>query len=89
MAVLGYLTMAAASAMVALQQSELADTQAFIDRVLAWRPGLPLVVLGLIVGLVCLRLGHLVHPNGKNATLVDTHTIFARHLAGRRWPCST
>ena len=60
---------------------------------LAWRPAMPLVVLGLIVGLIGLRAGDLVLARqNRNATLVDTTTMFQGHgladLAFRTWPGS-
>jgi ABC-type branched-subunit amino acid transport system permease subunit len=75
-AALGYLTIAAASAMVALSRSEVADTAAFIERVLSWRPGFPLAVVGGLVGLVAFGLATWFAPSDRNATLADTHNIF-------------
>jgi len=73
---LGYLTMAAAAATVALSRSDVADTAAFVDRVLSWRPGLPVIVVGALVGLIAFGVATWFSPQNKNATLSDTHNIF-------------
>jgi ABC-type branched-subunit amino acid transport system permease subunit len=72
----GYLTIAAAAATAALSGKPEADTRAFVDRVASWRPGLPLVVLGLIIGLIALVGATWFAPNDLNTTLVDTRNTF-------------
>jgi ABC-type branched-subunit amino acid transport system permease subunit len=73
---LGYLTIAAASAMVAISRTEVADSAAFIERVLSWRPGFPLAVLGGLVGLLAFGLATWFSPSDRNASLADTHGLF-------------
>ncbi len=75
-ATFGYLTMAAAAATIAMSRAEVADTAAFVERVLSWRPGLPLAVLGGLIGLLSYGLATWFAPADKNATLSDTHNLF-------------
>ncbi|MFL6161149.1 MAG: branched-chain amino acid ABC transporter permease [Jatrophihabitantaceae bacterium] len=91
---LGYLTIAAASATVALSRSEVSNTAAFVDLVLSWRPGLPLAVLGGLVGLLAFWQATWFSPSHFNATLNDTHGLFqgtslaplaAQYLAWLGW----
>jgi ABC-type branched-subunit amino acid transport system permease subunit len=75
-ALVGYLTMAAAAAATALSRAEAADTQGFLNRVLGWRPGMPLVVLGLIVGLLAFLQAAWFAPATSNDTLSDAKNHF-------------
>jgi ABC-type branched-subunit amino acid transport system permease subunit len=72
----GYLTIAAGAAAAALSGKPAADTRAFVDRVAAWRPGLPVTVLGLLVGLIALANATWFSPNNLNTTLIDTRNAF-------------
>lgn len=76
-AVLGYLTVAASGAAFALAHDDTADTRAFINRLFAWRPGMPLVVVGVVFGLVGLLAATWFSPGNRNATMLDTSAIFA------------
>ncbi len=75
-AIFGYLVLAAAGAAVALSDEEVARTRHFVDRALAWRPGLPLVVLGFVAGLIAFASATWFSPGNLNSTLADTHTRF-------------
>ncbi|MDQ1734559.1 MAG: branched-chain amino acid transport system permease protein [Pseudonocardiales bacterium] len=75
-ALIGYLTLAAAALATALATGDIADTRAFVNRLLAWRPGMPLVVLGLIVGVIAFVQATWFSPQGSNQTLTDTKTFF-------------
>ena len=75
-AAIGFLTIAAAAMSVAQSKTQVADSKAFVGRVLGWRPGLPLAVLGLVIGLIGLASATWFSPGVKNATLVDTSTFF-------------
>ncbi len=75
-ALLGYLTIAAAAVAIALAQSDTADTRAFLNRALAWRPAMLLVVLGLVVGLLALVQATWFSPQNINATLTDAKNYF-------------
>lgn len=74
---LGYITMASAAATVAMSTEDVAHTRAFIDRAFDWRPGMPLVVLGLVCGLVSFIVATWFSPGHFNATLADTSHRFA------------
>ena len=65
-ALLGYLAIAAACVVVARSHREEADTRGFIDQLFSWRPGLPLVVLGFLTGLVALLGTGWFSPGNKN-----------------------
>jgi ABC-type branched-subunit amino acid transport system permease subunit len=73
---LGYLTMASAGATVAMSTQDVANTRAFIDHAFDWRPGMPLVVVGLISGLLSFLVATWFSPGHFNATLVDTSQRF-------------
>ncbi len=82
----GYLVMAGAALVVALSHKQVADGRAFVNRVLGWRPGLPLVVAGLIVGIVAFSASTWFSPQNRNATFADTHNLFAgTGLASLAW----
>ncbi|CCH80069.1 ABC-type branched-chain amino acid transport system, permease component (livM) [Nostocoides japonicum T1-X7] len=78
-ALLGYLAIAAACAACALRRTETADTKGFIDRVFAWRPGMPLAAVGIVVGLVSLGVATWFSPQNEDLTLVDTASFFSGH----------
>ncbi|MCW2866520.1 MAG: branched-chain amino acid transporter permease [Marmoricola sp.] len=75
-AMLGFFTIAASALVAARSRSEVADTDDFVDRAMAWRPGMPLVVLGAIVGLVGVLVATWFSPGNKNATLSGTAGLF-------------
>jgi len=76
-ALIGFLVLAFAGAVVALSRLEVAQPGAFLERVMAYRPGLPLAVLGLLLGLLALVGATWLNPTGDNLTLVDTAALFA------------
>ncbi|MGZ4546036.1 MAG: branched-chain amino acid ABC transporter permease [Blastococcus sp.] len=76
-ALVGNLILAGAGVVAARSQEETAETRAFIERVMAFRPGLPLVVMGLLLGLLALVTATWFDPSVKNLTLVDTQHLFA------------
>ncbi|UQX87142.1 hypothetical protein M6D93_12620 [Jatrophihabitans telluris] len=73
---IGYLTIAAAATATALAKSDVADSRAFLNRLLAWRPGMPLVALGLLVGAIGFVQATWFSPQGSNQTLSDAKTYF-------------
>jgi ABC-type branched-subunit amino acid transport system permease subunit len=75
-AMLGFFTIAVASLVSARSQAEEADTDSFIDKVLGWRPGLALVVLGFAVGCVGVFNAAWFSPGDRNATLSTTASMF-------------
>ncbi|HEX2901839.1 MAG TPA: branched-chain amino acid ABC transporter permease [Jatrophihabitans sp.] len=75
-ALLGFLSIGAAALFVVLSKEDVAQTRYFANRLINWRPGLPLVVAGLIIGLISLIQSTWFAPNSRNATLIDTHNAF-------------
>jgi len=75
-ALLGFLAIGAAALFVVLSREDVAQTRVFLDRVVNWRPGLPLAVVGLILGLIAFIQATWFAPLSRNATLTDTHNIF-------------
>ena len=81
----GYLTVAAGVLAAGISREETARTRAFLDRVSAWRPGLPVAVLGLIIGLLAFGIATWFSPSNLNATFADTARTFGTTgLAGHR-----
>jgi ABC-type branched-subunit amino acid transport system permease subunit len=76
-ALLGYLAIASACVVVARSDREDADTRGFIDRAFSWRPGLPLVVIGLLAGLVALVGTGWFSPGNKNDHYADLSSRFS------------
>jgi ABC-type branched-subunit amino acid transport system permease subunit len=75
-AVIGYLVMATALLVVAVSDAQVSDTKGFVNRVLGWRPGIVLLPIGLVLGLISFNSATWFSPSNRNATLVDTHTLF-------------
>jgi len=76
-ALVGYLVLAGAGVLAARSQAETAATREFIERVMAFRPGLPLVAMGLVLGILALGIATWFAPQRNNATLVDTSSLFS------------
>lgn len=76
-ALIGYLVIAAAAITSARSEGELADTKAFVDRVFGWRPGMPLVVIGAIGGLLSLGWATWFSPTNKDDNVWDLSGRFA------------
>jgi ABC-type branched-subunit amino acid transport system permease subunit len=75
-AFVGYLILAGAGVVAARSRAETAATREFVERVMAYRPGLPLVAMGLVLGLLALLIATWFAPQRNNSTLVDTSTLF-------------
>lgn len=73
---IGYLVILAAALTAAMSQAEIAGGRAALNRVVSWRPGLALTVLGAVVGLLAFTTATWFSPGNYNATLIDTHTLF-------------
>jgi ABC-type branched-subunit amino acid transport system permease subunit len=91
---IGYLVLMVAGLVVAMSHQQVAQTRATTNKVLGWRPGLPLVAIGAVVGLMALGSSTWFSPANYNATLADTHTLFqgeglapiaAQYLAWLGW----
>jgi ABC-type branched-subunit amino acid transport system permease subunit len=76
-ALLGYLTIAAAAVVVARSSAEVADTRGFVDTLFSWRPGLPLVVLGFISGVIGLVFATWFSPTNKIDKVFDLASRFS------------
>ena len=76
-ALIGFLIVAGAGVVAATSREETAATREFVERVMAFRPGLPLVVVGLLLGLLSLATATWFAPGGDNLTLVDTASLFS------------
>jgi ABC-type branched-subunit amino acid transport system permease subunit len=75
-AVVGYVVMAAALLVVAVTDTQVADTRGFVNRVLGWRPGFVLLPVGLILGLISFFTATWFSPSNFNATFADTRSLF-------------
>jgi len=73
---IGYLVILVASVVTASSHEQLANSRLAVNRVLGWRPGLPLVLLGAVLGIAALTSATWFSPNNFNATLADTHNLF-------------
>jgi ABC-type branched-subunit amino acid transport system permease subunit len=80
-AAVGYLVLAGAALATAFARSDVADTRQFADRVLNWRPGLPMVVLAAIFGLTAFLNDCWYGPvtSHRNDDFADTATLFKNH----------
>src|SRR4051812_13369627 len=76
-AFIGYLVLAGAGVLAARSEAETAATREFVERVMAFRPGLPLVVMGLVLGVLALTIATWFAPQQDNATLADTANLFS------------
>jgi ABC-type branched-subunit amino acid transport system permease subunit len=74
--VIGFLVIGLAGLTASLSRSEVADTRAFLTRVTIWRPGLPLVGVGIVVGLFAFANDGWYAPLTRNADLSATHDLF-------------
>jgi len=77
--IVGYLTVIAAAVTVAMTKSQVGGSRLFLNRVMSFRPGLPLALLGLVVGVLSFGSATWFSPKGTNATLTDT----SAQLAGK------
>jgi len=75
--IIGYLVLALAGLVLAMSQAQVANTRRAVNLALGWRPGLPLVLLGTVLGLLALGTSTWFSPNNFNATLADTHNLFS------------
>jgi ABC-type branched-subunit amino acid transport system permease subunit len=75
-AVLGYVLLIGAALVAVLSSAEKADTQAFVNRIMGWRPGFAVAVAATLLGVYAMGLGSWLLPSARNATLTDVHNIF-------------
>jgi len=80
-AFIGYLILASAGVIAARSDSEVATTRDFVEQIMGFRPGLPLVAIGFLLGLLALFTASWYAPRSKNATLADTQGLFSGSTA--------
>ena len=74
--IVGYLVLMTAGLVVAMSQTQVANTKRTVNRALGWRPGLPLVLIGAVLGLISLSSSAWFSPENLNATFTDTNDVF-------------
>ncbi|MEO7261352.1 MAG: branched-chain amino acid ABC transporter permease, partial [Jatrophihabitantaceae bacterium] len=74
--IVGYLVLMSAGLVTAMSHAQVANTRQALNRVLGWRPGLPLVLIGAVLGLISMISSAWFSPENFNATLADTHNLF-------------
>jgi ABC-type branched-subunit amino acid transport system permease subunit len=75
-AVIGFLVIACAMVASATTSAEHAQTKEFAGRVLGFRPGLPLVILGAVVTVLAFVYARWFSPGNKDTTFSQTHRLF-------------
>jgi ABC-type branched-subunit amino acid transport system permease subunit len=75
-AMIGFLVVAGAMVAAATTKEDQAQTKIFAGRVLGFRPGLPLVVVGVIVTVLAFVTARWFSPGVKNTTFSQTHHLF-------------
>ncbi|HEY0169124.1 MAG TPA: branched-chain amino acid ABC transporter permease [Jatrophihabitans sp.] len=74
--IVGYLVLMTAGLVTAMSRAQVANTRGALNRVLGWRPGLPLVLIGAVLGLISMSTSAWFSPENYNATLIDTSSLF-------------
>jgi ABC-type branched-subunit amino acid transport system permease subunit len=75
-AILGYLVIALACVTAAMSNEQIAQTRAAFNVVTDWRPGLALVLIGLVATALALTSSSWFSPLRLNANLGDTRDLF-------------
>jgi ABC-type branched-subunit amino acid transport system permease subunit len=75
-AMLGYLVIACAMLVSATTRAEQLESKAFVGRILGFRPGLPLVILGAVLTLIAFLDARWFSPGNRNTTISATHDLF-------------
>ena len=76
-AIIGYLVIASAMLASATTVEEYAQSKVFVGRLLGFRPGLPLVILGFVLTLLAFIDAAWFSPGAKNTNLSQTHALFS------------
>ncbi len=76
-AILGYLVVAGAMMVSATTAAQQVESKALVGRMFAFRPGLPLVVVGAVLTILAFLEARWFSPGDKNTTLSATHSLFA------------
>jgi ABC-type branched-subunit amino acid transport system permease subunit len=75
-AIIGYIVITGAMLASATTKAEQAQSKEFVGKVLGYRPGLPLVILGAIVTVLAFVDATWFSPGDKDTTLSATHSLF-------------
>jgi len=75
--VASFLLMGFAGITASWARSTVADTREFLTRITTWRPGLPLVAIGVVLGLFAYANDCWYAPLSRNADLGTTHDLFS------------
>jgi ABC-type branched-subunit amino acid transport system permease subunit len=75
-AIIGYLVIAGAMLAAGMTKDDQAQSREFVFKLLAFRPGLPLVILGTALSLLAFLDATWFSPGSKNTTLTQTHGLF-------------
>ena len=75
-AMVGYLVIAVALLAAAMTESEVSRTREVVNAALAFRPGLPLAALGVVIGLIAFLGAGWFSPKKLNVTLSGTNDLF-------------
>lgn len=76
-AIIGYLVIASAMLASATTATETAQSKEFVGRLLGFRPGLPLVIIGFVLTLLAFLQAAWFSPGDKNTDLAKTHDLFS------------
>jgi ABC-type branched-subunit amino acid transport system permease subunit len=74
--IVGYLVLMTSGLVIAMSHAQVANTRRAVNRALGWRPGLPLVLIGAVLGLISMSTSTWFSPANRNATLADTRNLF-------------
>jgi hypothetical protein len=74
---LGYLVVAVGCSAAALSHEQATHARDSIDRVLAWRPGLPIAAVGAAATIIAMTTSAWFSPLRLNASFSSTHDLFA------------
>ena len=78
-AAFGFVVMAVALGAAAITTAQVAATRTAIEKVVSFRTGLPLVVLGVIVGLIAMTYTSWFSPHNFNTGVSGTASLFKGH----------
>jgi ABC-type branched-subunit amino acid transport system permease subunit len=76
-ALIGFLVIAAACAVVALTKDQSLALRSRVEQVVSWRPGLPLVLLGVVATALAMTTSGWFSPQNRNTHFHATGVLFA------------